>query len=104
MTPSVASVPEALIMQLFDCEASAVGLLADWLEDQGDSRAAAVRGLAPPGQGDLARAAWRARQDRRVHPSGTFDNGKWYPDAKEDRDDFGKIRKPSARWPYSYMA
>ena len=47
---------------------------------------------------------WRALQDRRAHPSGSFDStGRWYPDADDNCDKCDSIRSPSRAYPYSYL-
>lgn len=47
---------------------------------------------------------YRARQERRHHPVGKFDNAKrWYPDESEYRSCCGPVRSPSRAWPMSYM-
>ena len=51
----------------------------------------------------LAAKEYKARQERRHHPAGEFDNGgRWYP-AKEERQACCEgIRSPSRAWPMSY--
>jgi hypothetical protein len=47
---------------------------------------------------------FKARQERREHPSGDFDKaGRWYPSDEEKQDCCSSIRGPSRRWPMSYM-
>jgi hypothetical protein len=53
----------------------------------------------------IADGVWQRRQDRAVHPEGTFDKAKrFYPSDREEADDVvGEVRSPSRAWPYSYM-
>lgn len=47
---------------------------------------------------------FNARQSRRAHPSGKFDNAKrWYPSEDEECDCCGHIRSPSRSYPFSLM-
>jgi hypothetical protein len=51
-----------------------------------------------------AYAAWRALQDRAIHPDGEFDDKKrWYPSAEERCDCCSSVRSPSAAWPFSLI-
>lgn len=55
---------------------------------------------------ELAKALyeWRARKDRRHHPSGKFDKqGRFYPDGNETCECCKGIRSPSVAYPYSLM-
>jgi hypothetical protein len=50
-----------------------------------------------------AAGEYLARQERRVHPKGKFDNGgRWYPADEEMRDCCRGLRNPSIAYPYSY--
>jgi hypothetical protein len=52
----------------------------------------------------LAAAEYIARQDRKHHPHGKFDNGgRWFPSDFEERNCCAGIRQPSRSWPYSLM-
>ena len=59
------------------------------------------------GYGERLAAAlymWRALQDRRVHPAGSFDSaGRWYPAVEEKCEVCDRIRSPSRAYPYSYL-
>jgi hypothetical protein len=45
-----------------------------------------------------------ARQSRRSHPKGKWDdNPRWWPSKDERRDCCSSIREPSGNWPWSLM-
>lgn len=51
-----------------------------------------------------AARTWLARHDRSQHPSGRFDSkSRWLPASEEFRECCARIRRPSARWPYSLL-
>jgi len=54
---------------------------------------------------DDIRLVYLARKDRLTNPTGEFDNaGRWYPSDDENADKYTSgIRRPSRKWPYSYM-
>jgi hypothetical protein len=53
---------------------------------------------------DRAYRAWRALQERSVHPDGEFDKKqRWEPSAAERRPCCARVRTPSAAWPYSLL-
>lgn len=78
-------------------------ILADYLDEHNDPRAAEVRRLARITPRELAARVYAARQDRSAHPEGDH-SGHWHPSDREDAEEvLGRIRPPSSRWPWSYM-
>ena len=52
---------------------------------------------------NLAAKEYIQRQNREVHPEGTFDKaGRWYPNTDEECSCCANIRTPSRAYPLSY--